>query len=171
MIIFIIGFMGSGKTYWGKQWAAQLQYNFIDLDNRIIEIENSSVSRIFEKKGEPYFRKVEAATLRTFTESNTLIACGGGTAVYENNLEWMNEKGITIYLKAPAKYLLENIKKEPGQRPLIKETNEAELLFFIQQKLKEREVFYAQAKYTLDVETLNLKSLHKIIKLNTVKNA
>ncbi len=163
--------MGSGKTYWGKQWAAHLQYNFIDLDNRIIEIENSSVSRIFEKKGEPYFRKVEAATLRTFTESNTLIACGGGTAVYENNLEWMNANGITIYLKAPAKYLLENIKKEPGQRPLIKETNEAELLFFIQQKLKEREVFYTQAKHTLEVEALDLKSLEKILKIKKIKNA
>lgn len=163
--------MGSGKSYWGKLWAAQLQYNFIDLDNRIIELENSSVSNIFEKKGEPYFRKVEATTLRTLTETKSLIACGGGTAVYENNLDWMNEIGISIYLKATPKYLLENIKKEPGQRPLIKETNEAELLFFIQQKLKEREVFYNKAKYILDVENLNLKSLQKIIKSNTPKNA
>lgn len=163
--------MGSGKSYWGKQWATQLQYNFIDLDNRIIEAENCSVARIFEKKGEPYFRKLEAAILRTITEPNTLVACGGGTSVYEDNLEWMNRTGITIYLKAPAKYLLENIKKEPGQRPLIKETNEAELLFFIQQKLKEREVFYTQAKYIMEVEALSLSSLDKIFKKNSKKNA
>lgn len=163
--------MGSGKSYWGKQWATQLQYNFIDLDNRIIEAENCSVARIFEKKGEPYFRKMEAAILRTITEPNTLVACGGGTSVYEDNLEWMNRTGITIYLKAPAKYLLENIKKEPGQRPLIKETNEAELLFFIQQKLKEREVFYTQAKYIMEVEALSLSSLDKILKKNSKKNA
>ncbi len=163
--------MGSGKTYWGKQWAAHLQYNFIDLDNRIIEAENASVSRIFEKKGEPYFRNLEAALLRGLKEPETIVACGGGTSVFENNLEWMNENGITIYLKAPAQYLLNNIKKEPGQRPLIKETNEAELLFFIQQKLKERDRFYGQAKYTLEVEELNLNSLQNIIKINTPKNA
>ena len=163
--------MGSGKSYWGKQWAAHLQYNFVDLDNRIIEAENTSVSRIFEKKGEAYFRKLEADTLRTLTEPNTVVACGGGTSVYEENLEWMNENGISVYLKAPANYLLENIKKEPGQRPLIKETNEAELLFFIQQKLKERDSFYHKAKYTLEVEGLNIKSLEKIIKTNTTKNA
>ena len=163
--------MGSGKSYWGKQWAAHLQYNFIDLDNRIIEAENTSVSRIFEKKGEPYFRNLEAKILRSIIEPNTVVACGGGTAVYENNIEWMNENGLTIYLKAPAAYLLQNIKKEPGQRPLVKETNEPELLFFIQQKLKERESFYKQAKYTLEVETLNLNSLKNIIKKNKQKDA
>ena len=169
--IVLLGFMGSGKSYWGKQWAEHLHYNFVDLDNRIIEAENSSVSRIFEKKGEPYFRKLEADILRSLTEPNTVVACGGGTSVYEENLNWMNKNGITIYLKAPASYLLENIKKEPGQRPLIKETNEAELLFFIQQKLKERDTFYGQAKYILEVEKVNLKSLQNIIKTNTSKNA
>ena len=99
------------------------------------------------------------------------MACGGGTAVFEENLAWMNKNGITVYLKAPPKYLLENIKKEPGQRPLIKETNEAELLFFIQQKLKEREVFYSEAKYTLAVEELQINSLQKLVKKNKTKNA
>ena len=171
MIIFLIGFMGSGKSYWGKQWAAHLHYNFVDLDNRIIEAENTSVSRIFEKKGEAYFRKLEAEILRSLTEPDTVVACGGGTSVYEENLAWMNAHGITIYLKAPASYLLENIKKEPGQRPLIKETNEAELLFFIQQKLKERDEFYQKAKITLEVEDLNIKSLQNIVNSNTSKNA
>lgn len=156
--------MGCGKSYWGKQWAKHLQLNFIDLDNRIIEIEKCAVTKIFEKKGEAYFRALEAKTLQSLAVENAVVACGGGTPIFENNMPWMNEKGITIYLEASAAYLLENIKKEPGQRPLIKDSNQAELLFFIQQKIKERETFYKMAKYTLAANQLSVESLQNLLK-------
>ena len=97
------------------------------------------------------------------THDNCIIACGGGAACFDSNIEWMNENGLTIYLHASANELLENIMKEKDRRPLVKHVNEAELLFFIQKKLEERIHFYEQAKIRLRVEDLNEQSLIKII--------
>jgi shikimate kinase len=155
MKIFLIGFMGSGKTHWGQIWAKDLNIDFFDLDKQIEGTEQKTVADIFEKKGEAYFREKEAAALRLFAQKdNCIIACGGGTPCFDDNMQWMNEQGTTIYLQANPKDILQRVLEEQDKRPLIKNLNEAELLFFIQKKLKEREPFYTQAKIILQTNVL-----------------
>ncbi len=163
MNFFLIGFMGSGKTYWGKIWAQKKGLHFYDLDEIIEAKEGRSIATIFEKEGEEYFRKKETETLHTFSEKDNFVtACGGGAACFNNNMQWMNENGITVYLSATPQYILSRIKEEKDKRPLINKLNEAELLFFIEQKLKEREPFYNQAQLILPVADLNDDSLSKL---------
>lgn len=160
MNFFLIGFMGSGKTYWGKIWAQQLGLDFYDLDAVIEEKEGRSIAIIFEKEGEPYFRTKETTALQQFSDiNNAVIACGGGAACFNDNMQWMNAHGTTVYLSASPQYILSRVKEGKNKRPLISKLNEAELLFFIEQKLKEREPFYNQAKLILPVEDLNMNSL------------
>lgn len=158
--IFLIGFMGSGKTYWGKIWAQKKGLDFYDLDEIIESKEGRSIAAIFEKEGEVYFRKKETEALHTLLEKNNcIIACGGGAACFNDNMQLMNENGITVYLSATPAYILSRVKEEKEKRPLINKLNEAELLFFIEQKLKEREPFYNQAQIILPVTELKEDSL------------
>jgi shikimate kinase len=164
MKIFLIGFMGSGKTYWGKIWAKENELDFFDLDHLIEQQEQKSIAAIFETSGEEYFRKKEAAVLRTFEEKdNCIISCGGGTACFHNNMQWMNADGKTIYLAATAAEIFERVAVEQDQRPLIKNLGKDQLLFFIEQKLKEREPVYTQARIILRTDELNTDSLKRII--------
>jgi shikimate kinase len=163
MRFFLIGFMGSGKSYWGRQWAPQIGYDFYDLDDLIELQENKAVLDIFENKGEDYFRLKEAELLRSLAKhDNCIIACGGGTACFYDNIDWMNENGYTIYLSAPPSYLLEKIKNELEKRPLVKNFNEAEVLFFIEKKLKERLPFYERANKTIEVTNIDDKTWKKL---------
>ena len=156
--------MGSGKTHWGRVWANFHEMPFHDLDEVIEKAEGKSVLDIFEKKGEQYFRFQESIALRTMSQyDDCIIACGGGAACFEENIEWMNENGLTIYLHASAQELLENIMKEKDKRPLLNKVNEAELLFFIQKKLEERIGFYEKAKIQLRVADLSEESFKKIV--------
>lgn len=150
MLFFLNGFMGSGKSHWGRIWAADHKLGFVDLDE-IIEIEEGkTVVDIFESKGEDYFRTVEAKKLReTSTLKNTIIACGGGAPCFHGNMKWMNENGVTVYIAATPDEILRRLAKGQDQRPLIKKLNQAELLFFIEQKLKERAPFYNLAQIIL----------------------
>jgi shikimate kinase len=151
MIYFLIGFMGSGKTHWGKIWAAKHKIAFIDLDEVIEIAERKPVTEIFESKGEAYFRKLESETLRQFSFlSDTIIACGGGAPCFNNNMDWMNNHGTTVYITCTPEEILRRLHNtEIKKRPLISKLNQAELLFFIEQKLKERQPFYTRAKVVL----------------------
>ncbi len=155
--------MGSGKTYWGRIWAEKHEIPFYDLDDEIEKMEGKSVLDIFEKSGEKYFRFQESIALRTMSAyDHCIIACGGGAACFDENIEWMNENGLTVYLHASSQELMDNILKEKEKRPLVKHLNEAEVLFFIQKKLEERIPFYERAKIRLRVEDLNEESFKKI---------
>lgn len=164
MRIFLNGFMGSGKSYWGKLWAEKAGMSYFDLDDVIEKQEGMSVESIFEKKGENYFREKESALLRTMdNQEDCIISCGGGTPCFDGNMQWMNENGITVYLQANPVKLIENIMLEIDKRPLLKKINKGEMLFFVEQKLKERDPFYTQAKITLSVKELEVSSIHDII--------
>jgi shikimate kinase len=155
MKIFLIGFMGSGKTFWGKKWAQQYHLDFYDLDEVIEKDQEKTVAKIFEKNGEAQFRLIEATALKTFSKKdNFILACGGGTACFNDNMKWMNENGTTVYLSATPQYIYQRVLEEKDKRPLISKINQGELLFFIEQKLKERESFYSQAKIILPVQEL-----------------
>lgn len=165
---FLVGFMGSGKTHWGKIWATANHLAFIDLDEVIEKKAGKTVAEIFETKGENYFRQLEAAALRTCADlQNTIIACGGGTPCFENNMQWMNDHGITIYISCKSQEILTRVLTEQEKRPLIKKINPAELLFFIEQKVKERLPFYTQAKFIVESSQLTDNSLSSIISTST----
>jgi shikimate kinase len=161
--VFLIGFMGSGKTHWGSRLAVHLNKKFIDLDQFIENREQLSVQQIFEKKGEDYFREKEAISLRALLdENNLLISCGGGAPCFHDNMDFMNQAGLTVFLEASPKFLLQNIVKEPQARPLLNNMNESEMLFFIEKKLAERNEFYRQAKVILNAEELNETSIKNL---------
>ena len=156
--------MGTGKSHWGMQWAEVNNMQFLDLDALIEKEEQASVVDIFEKSGEDYFRVKEASMLRDIIKNdNCIISCGGGAPCFNENMKCMNENGITVYLSASPSYILQNVLLEKEKRPVIKNINEAELLFFIEQKLKERSPFYSQANLILDAETLDINSLSSLI--------
>jgi shikimate kinase len=162
--IFLTGFMGTGKTHWGRIWAARHHYSFIDLDELIEQEEQQSIADIFEKKGEDYFRQKEAIMLRSLEQySNVIISCGGGTPCFFDNISWMNTRGISVFLEASPAYILKNILLHEGKRPLIKKLNEAELLFYIEQKLKERTPHYSKALLTLDAENITERTIDSLI--------
>jgi shikimate kinase len=161
--IYLLGFMGSGKTYWGGQWARQTGLDFKDLDREIEKKLEASVASVFETKGEPFFRETEAEMLRALPLQPSIIACGGGTPCFHNNLEWMNASGTTIYLKASAAYLFENISAEPYVRPLLKNMNNNEIVYFIESKMTEREQYYNQATIILNVEEVSVNTLQELL--------
>jgi shikimate kinase len=155
MKYFLIGFMGSGKTHWGREWAIKGAFHFIDLDEQIERAVGKTVAQIFEEDGEDFFRQKETEVLKSIKIIvPTIIACGGGTPCFNNNIEWMNENGTTIYLKTTVPQILERVLEEKEKRPLLKNLNAAEVQFFIEKKLKEREPFYNQAEITLLVKDL-----------------
>jgi shikimate kinase len=159
--IFLIGFMGSGKSHWGHIWALEHGYTFYDLDTEIEKAFEMRVEEIFEKHGEDKFRELERYHLRKFDKKKKyLLSCGGGTPCFFDNLEWMKQHGEIIYLKASPEYILDRVMDETTKRPLLKEVNPAELLFFIQKKLKEREPVYLKANHILEVEKLQNDSLN-----------
>ncbi|MEO8862119.1 MAG: shikimate kinase [Ginsengibacter sp.] len=160
MNIFIIGFMGSGKTHWGRIWAAKEKMSFFDLDSEVEHAFKMSVSAIFEEKGEEKFRELERYHLRKFvSKKNFILATGGGTPCFDENLEWMKLHGKVFYLKAEPELILEKVLNELEKRPLLKDVNPSELLFFIQKKLAEREPIYSQATVILEASQLNENSL------------
>ena len=162
--LFIIGFMGSGKTHWGRIWASKSRLTFFDLDTRIEKAFRMKISDIFDKKGEEKFRELERYHLRKFEhKGNFLLACGGGTPCFSDNMEWMKQQGKVFYLKAEPALILEHVLNETEQRPLLKKINPSELLFFIQQKLTEREPYYSKADFILNVKDLNEDSIPALL--------
>ena len=171
---FLTGFMGSGKSHWGKIWAIKNKLSYFDLDHEIEKAFGIPVTQIFEKHGEEKFREMEKLYLRKFEKKNNfLLSCGGGTPCFFDNQDWMKSKGKVIYLKSTPERLLQRVMDEVDQRPILKDANQSELLFFIEQKLKERSAFYEKADLIFDVETLDENSLATYItnatKINTTE--
>lgn len=162
--IFLIGFMGSGKSHWGKIWAEANQLLFVDLDEMIENKEGQTIAAIFGTRGEDYFRKIEAAALRLCARSeNSIIACGGGTPCFYENMDWMKANGKCVYIECTAQEILERVSSEKDKRPLLKELSHAELLLFIEKKLTERAHFYQQANITIQSASLNKNALPEIL--------
>ena len=160
MKLFLLGLMGSGKTFWKNELAAKLKLTAYDLDQLIVAVEEASIPEIFEREGEIYFRKTEAKILKWFGEKKSFVlATGGGTPCFHQNMEWMNQQGITIWLDEPISVLTERLKNETANRPLLKNLNEQGLQLYLERQLTERTPFYNQAKIRLSGNQINLKSL------------
>jgi len=163
--IFLIGMMGSGKSYWAEKLKKKLHVSAYDLDALVEMMEEKTVAEIFEEDGEEYFRKAESKMLRLFAEKKQfIVSCGGGTACDNDNMKWMNKQGITIWLDEPVSILAERLIKEKAHRPLIKDLDNEELEAFLAKKRDERVEFYSQAAYRLSGDELTESALVKLIK-------
>lgn len=150
--IFLIGYMGCGKTTVGKQLAEKLGYRFIDMDQHLEERQFKSVSQIFAEQGEDEFRKLEQKCLHEVAEfEDTIISTGGGAPCFFDNIEHMNSRGLTVYLKMTAEELavrLESLKQ--NTRPLIAGKKGDELRDFIANGIAKREAFYNRASIVVN---------------------
>ncbi len=165
--IFLIGFMGCGKTYWGKQLGERLGVPFYDLDDRIEQNEGRTISEIFKAEGEEYFREREKEALMLITETHHsfVMATGGGTPCFLNNIDYMNRKGTTIWINCSAEYLQKRLAGEKEKRPLIKDLDDEALKAYIIKKVGDRKIFYQQADVVIYEDELNLESFYsKILK-------
>ncbi|MDX1545073.1 MAG: shikimate kinase [Christiangramia sp.] len=170
MKIFLLGYMGSGKSYIGKQLAESLGYLFTDLDEEIEKKENSSIPEIFEKKGEVYFRKLERQMLEKvlLSQTSSIISLGGGTPCYGDNLEIIKKAGdaTTVYLKWNIATLTERLFAEKEHRPLISHLEDREKLEeFIRKHLFERGFYYNQSEHIINCDSLSPEEIIKEIKL------
>lgn len=164
-IIYLIGFMGSGKSTIGKQLSKKINYSFVDLD-RLIEKDNGmSISEIFETKGEAEFRKLEHNALKKVSQlQHTIIACGGGTPCFYDNMTLMKESGLTIYIKLSPKMLADRLSQSKTPRPLLKNKSREELLSYVKDLLEKREDHYHQAGYTVLGKNLDIDGLAGFLK-------
>ncbi|MEE3385515.1 MAG: shikimate kinase [Prevotella sp.] len=154
--IILIGYMGAGKTTIGKALSKELDMMFYDLDWYIETRMHRTVAQIFAEKGEEGFRKIEHNMLHEVAEfENVIISCGGGTPCFFDNMDYLNEQGETIYLKARPEVLCSHLRMGKVERPLIKGKSPEELQQFIIEQLEKREPYYSKAKHHLDVSLMD----------------
>jgi shikimate kinase len=166
-IIYIIGFMGSGKSTIGKKLAASMGWNFIDLDRKIEEIEGMAIPDIFSRDGEEHFRMIEARVLKSMGSlTDTVISTGGGAPCHGDNMDFMLKTGLTIYLKLTPGQLTTRLLESSGERPLIKNVPDDKLREFIEKKLAQREKWYNMAGIIAEGINLNMSLLRSLIHSN-----
>jgi shikimate kinase len=143
-LIFLVGFMGAGKTVIGRELARALEFEFIDLDETIERRAGASVKEIFSTRGEAEFRRMEHEALEQCLDlSDYVIALGGGAFVKRENRELASRAGITVWLDCPIDVCLERIRKDKT-RPLLGERTQMQLL------LQQRQPFYRLADYRVE---------------------
>ncbi|MES2107631.1 MAG: shikimate kinase [Bacteroidota bacterium] len=164
-LIFLIGFMGCGKTTLGKKLASRMGYPFIDLDHVLEAKAGMTIAEYFSTHGEGSFRKLESEILKqTDYPENAIISTGGGLPCFFDNMDWINAHGRSIYIQLPPKTLAQRLSNEKNQRPLLREKQGEELIAFIEQKLNEREIYYKQAGIVADGLGLNAERAEEMIK-------
>lgn len=154
--IIIIGYMGAGKTTVGKALAKQLGLQFYDLDWYIESRMRKTIKQIFDERGEEGFRQMEKSMLHEAAEfEDVVISCGGGTPCFFDNMDYMNEQGETVYLKASPDVLYGHLKMGKTVRPLLLNKTPEEVQMFIREQLQKREPFYSKAKHTINVDLMD----------------
>jgi shikimate kinase len=146
MNIYLIGFMGCGKTTLGKKMAKKMNKFFFDMDAEIEKSAQLSIADIFSQYGESYFRELENKLLASIQSQNYIVSTGGGAPCFFNNLDMMNASGLTIFINLPAKTLLNRLENEKDKRPLIQNIPPDKLLFEIEDRLNKRLPFYQKAQ-------------------------
>lgn len=168
MKIFLIGFMGSGKSYWARHLAGSLQLSLLDMDEEIEKRIGLNITDIFSQRGESYFRDAEHEMLKEFiTKDKILLSCGGGLPCFNDNMNLMNQHGLTIWLDPPVEVMVERLKRKKYKRPLLKDLSDEQLLEFVNKKLAERIDFYSQAKLIINPIDYSVESLTS--KINSCK--
>jgi shikimate kinase len=158
---------GSGKSTWSKKLANALQYSFVDLDVLIEQNEQQSIEDIFLEKGEDFFRDLEHKyLLKTIDMSNVVISCGGGTPCFNNNMNLINENGLSIFINAKKGILVDRILNAKKQRPLFLDLDRAKIEKKIEELLNKRMLYFEQAFHTFNIPQETLQSfVNKAVKI------
>lgn len=169
--IFLIGYMGAGKTTLGRVLSKEMGLQFIDLDIFIEGRQHKSVKQIFADIGEDGFRQLERRALEEVSQyEDVVIALGGGTPCFFDNMQVVNAAGISIWLKPSEDVLLRRLIAGKSKRPILAGKSDGELLDFIRSQMTLREPYYSRATYTLDSDNLEdaagiAGTAHKVMEL------
>jgi shikimate kinase len=162
--VFLVGYMGSGKSTAGRKLANRLKYDFIDVDAAIEEMTGKSVSRIFSEDGEDQFRQLEHSIIVSLcSRKNVVVATGGGAPCFFKNADLMNVAGVTVYLKMSPGALAKRIINSKSERPLLKYVLNEDLPAYITRHLMTRELYYNKAKLTIQGENLKIDDLYHLV--------
>lgn len=167
MKLFLVGYMGCGKSSLGKKLARNLGVNFLDMDSEIEHREGARVTDIFRYQGEEYFRKSERRIIEEVASCDEpiVVSTGGGVPIWRDNMEVMNEVGITLYLRRPAEQIASRLSPHGREkRPKLRGLNDEELVSFMRENMAQREPYYAKAKVCIDCVAMSDAELIEIIK-------
>ena len=149
--VYLIGYMGCGKTTIGKRLAKSLGWGVIDMDSRIENRYRKTIPDIFASEGEESFRKKERFILEELSAlENVVVSTGGGAPCFFDNIDVMNSSGLCVYIRMTPEALAARLKNAKANRPLLKDKTEAELTDFIKEQLEKRRAFYEKAHYVID---------------------
>lgn len=164
MRIYLIGYMGSGKSTVARKLAARLGFTTYDTDVLFEERFRISIQQFFDKYDEPLFRKLERNLLKeTLFFNNAVIATGGGTPCFYDNMDWMNAHGTTVYLKLSPQSLARRLSEAKRKRPLLKEKSNLDLMEFVNNHLRQRNIWYSQAQHIVKGESVDLDQLVRLL--------
>jgi len=164
MRIYLVGYMGSGKSRLGRRFSEHLKTQFVDMDFYIEERNCKSIPKIFAEEGEAEFRNKERKALEELSEfTDLVIATGGGAPCFFDNMDLMNETGKTIYLNIDPAILADRLMKSKTERPLIQGKSKEELIAFIDETLKKRNEFYSKAQIQITEPDIDLDYLKELI--------
>ena len=165
MIISLLGYMGSGKSHISKNLSQKINFKLIDLDQKISEQHGISIPEIFQTRGEIYFRKEEKRILEQLlnSEENLILSLGGGTPVYYNNMNIINEKSKSIFLRASVNTLTNRVLLQKKSRPLISKLEDSDIPEFIAKHLFERNPYYSQAHFSIDTDSKSASEISEEI--------
>jgi shikimate kinase len=162
--IFLIGYMGAGKSRLGKQLAEALNLPFIDSDAQIEQKEGKNITEIFRTKGEAYFREEEVEFVRELAMKDAFVcATGGGLPCFHNLMQKLNKIGTTIYLKNSTETLVKRLQNETDKRPKLADLSSEELAEFISKAVKERESVYNMAHFSLNENEQTTEKMRSIL--------
>ncbi len=159
--IFLIGMPSSGKTTLGKELARHIRYRFLDTDRIIVKNEGQDVKQIFKHKGELFFRELEKKTLHDIRpDSKLIVSTGGGMPCFFDNMDYIKQNGISVFLNVPIETIYQRIyKHSTNDRPLLDKTS-TDIMGVLEEKYQERLQFYSRADFVFD----GVASVHDILK-------
>jgi shikimate kinase len=162
--IYLVGMPGSGKTTLGRLLANRIAYDFTDLDELIVEQEQMIIADIFAQKGEDYFREKEQQALhRTFKMSRCVIATGGGTPCFYDNMEQINAHGLAVFINVPLSLIAGRIERQQQERPLLATEDAADMLERLKILYQKRFPYYDQAEVVVSGMDLNADYIYNKI--------
>lgn len=162
--IYLIGFMGSGKSTLGKQLAKKLRFNFFDTDDALEKKQRMKIKNIIKKKGMKEFKEMEKEIfLQTITMEQIVISTGGGLPAYKDNITKMKRAGLVIWLKPSVEELAKRLRKHKSGRPLVAKINDEDLPFFISMLMRKRIKYYRRAHVKIENDKISVKKIMESI--------